>query len=60
MGSINRILRRFGVALVPAPSSAKMLREHANTCESQHLANGVHHSADGCVRWMRAVAGVVR
>lgn len=55
----NRLLRRFGVMLAPLPPSAKMLREHANVCESQHLHGDVHGRTDGCVVWLRRAAGVL-
>lgn len=56
---MNRLLRRFGFVLVPLPPSAKMLREHANVCESQHVRTDVHGGTDGCVRWMRDIASAV-
>lgn len=52
---INRVLRRFGVMLVPVPPSAKMLREHANISEQHHPARG-----GNTVAWMRLVAERVR
>lgn len=58
MKLINGMLRRFGVMLVPRPPSGKMLIEHANVCESQHLAADVHGNVDGCTRWMRQVAEI--
>jgi hypothetical protein len=52
MNVINRLLRRTGFMLVPRPySSARMLREHANTSESHHPSHG-----GNTVRWMRHVA----
>jgi hypothetical protein len=55
----SRLLNRRGFVVVPLPPSAKMLREHANVCESQHLRGDVHGSTDGCVVWMRAVASKI-
>lgn len=52
---INRVLRWFGVMLVPVPPSAKMLREHANISEQHHPARG-----GNTVAWMRLVAERVR
>lgn len=59
MRLINRLARRFGYVLVPLPPSAKMLREHANVCESQHVYMDVHGGTDGCLRWSRRVASIV-
>lgn len=59
MKIVNRVLRRFGAMLAPLPPSGKMLIEHANVCESQHLASDVHGNVDGCTRWMRRVAAVI-
>lgn len=59
MRALNRLCRRLGFLVVPLPPSAKMLREHANVCESQHLRGDVHGGTDGCVRWMRAVASKI-
>jgi hypothetical protein len=47
---VNRILRRFGVVLVPI-HSAKMLHEYANVLECHHP------SRVGAARWLRVVAG---
>lgn len=50
---INRVLRQFGVVLVPV-HSAKMLHEYANVLE-------VHHpSRTGAARWLRRVARIMR
>lgn len=51
MRLINRVLVRFGCILIPAPPSAKMLREHANVSESHHPARG-----GNTVVWMRHLA----
>lgn len=58
MKLINGLLRRFGVILVPVPPSGKMLIEHANVCESQHIRADVHGGTDSCVRWARRVAEI--
>jgi len=52
MTLINRLLRRFGLLLVPTPPSAKMLHEHANVSETHHPSRG-----GNTVEWMRRVAG---
>lgn len=54
MKLINRVLRRFGVLIVPCPPSAKMLREHANVSETHHPSRG-----GKTVVWMRRVAELV-
>ncbi|WP_030024877.1 hypothetical protein [Streptomyces monomycini] len=51
MRLFNRVLVRFGYALVPAPPSAEALREHANVSESHHPAHG-----GNTVIWMRRLA----
>jgi hypothetical protein len=58
MKIINWLFRWLGFLVVPLPPSAKMLREHANVCESTHP--GPHDRADGCVVWMRLVASSVK
>jgi hypothetical protein len=47
---LNRVLRAFGVLLVPCPPSAKMMHEHANVSESHHPSRGGR-----TVAWMRLV-----
>lgn len=54
MTLINRLLRRFGVLLVPCPPSAKALHEHANVSECHHPSRG-----GNTVRWMRRVADLM-
>lgn len=51
MTLLNKVLRRFGVIVVPVPPSAKMLREHANVSEAHHPSRG-----GNTVLWMRRVA----
>jgi hypothetical protein len=57
LSTVNRALRLAGLALVPVPSSAKMLFEHANVCESHR---NVHGHGDRCLYWLRSVGEVVR
>lgn len=54
MRLINRALRLAGLAIVPAPPSAKALREHANVSECHHPARGGR-----TVAWLRRVADLV-
>lgn len=49
--TINRLLRRLGLVIVPMPPSAKMLHEHANVSECHHPSRGGR-----TVEWMREVA----
>ena len=51
LSTLNRLLRRVGLVIVPVPPSAKMLHEHANVSESFHPSRGGR-----TVEWMRAVA----
>lgn len=50
MRTLNRLLRTFGVAVVPV-TSGKMLIEHANVAEAHHPSRGGR-----TVAWMRQVA----
>lgn len=59
MRRLNKILRRFGVLLVPLPyplprgyGGGNTLREHANVSEARHPSRGGR-----TVEWMRRVAG---
>lgn len=51
---VNRPLRRFGLMVVPLPTSPKMLREHANVSESFHPSR-----RGNTIRWMRRVADLM-
>lgn len=53
--TINRLLRRAGLVIVPMPPSAKMLHEHVNVSESHHPSRGGR-----TVAWMRTVAEAAR
>jgi len=48
---INWLFSWTGLMVVPAPPSAKMLREHANVSEVHHPSRG-----GNTVAWMRQVA----
>jgi hypothetical protein len=50
MKLINRLLARFGLWLVPAGSTAKMLHEDANVVETRHPSGSV------AAAWLRRVA----
>lgn len=51
MKIFNRVLRWFGLMLVPCPPSAKMLHEHANVAEISYPYQG-----GNTITWMRRVA----
>lgn len=51
MTVLNKLLRPFGLMVIPRPPSAKMVTENANVCE-------IHHPAGRgrTIVWMRTVA----
>jgi hypothetical protein len=54
MRTLNLLLRRFGLLVVPVPPSAKMLREHADVAATRHPVRGGR-----TVEWLYRVADLV-